>query len=296
MPRSLATYTGRAVPAAASLLGATKRVAARALGPRFAARRLVARHLRTGEPELRLLPLLCDRSTAFLDLGANAGAYSMLAARTSRHVYAVEPHPALARRLRAALVGHGTVFDLAASDREGTSTLHIPLRDGQDVHWRSSVEPEANPGFASREVTVRLRPVDSLDLPTVGVVKIDVEGHELAALRGARGLLVRDRPVVIVESEERHRAGSVEEVRQFLEELGYEGHYLHRGAVRPIADFDPGRLQSPETQKAVGGDRSPDYVNNFVYLHPTDPRRPTFLAYTGGPAALAARPAGSGAS
>jgi len=43
-------------------------------------------------------------------------------------------------------------------------------------------------------------PIDELSLPTVRVVKIDVEGHELPAVRGMRGLLKRDHPVLIVET------------------------------------------------------------------------------------------------
>lgn len=251
----------------------------RVLGRRGAARRMVARHLRTGEPELRLLPILCDRTTAFLDVGANMGVYSLVARRHSARVYALEAHPVLARRLRSVLGRRHTVLAVGASDRETTADLHIPLRAGEDVHWRSSLEPDANPGFDSRDVTVRLTPIDALDLARVGVVKIDVEGHELAVLRGARKLLGEHRPAVIVESEERHTPGGVEQVRRFLDDLGYEGFYLHRGTVHPISAFDPERLQAPETQKAVGAERSPDYVNNFVFVHAADPRRPRLLAY-----------------
>lgn len=136
------------------------------------------------------------------------------------------------------------------------------------------MEPDANPGFETRDVTVRLTPIDALGLPPVGVVKIDVEGHELAVLRGAHRLLASHRPAVIVESEERHHAGGVEQVRRFLADLGYKGYYLHRGATHPIAAFDAARLQSPDTRKAVGAGRSPDYVNNFVHLHAADARRP----------------------
>jgi len=251
----------------------------RMLPRRTAVRGLVARHLATGEPELHLLPILCDPATAFLDVGANMGVYSLVAEPLSRCVYALEANPELAGRLRAVLGDRHTVLDVGASDQEATVALHIPVRAGADVHWRSSVEPDANPGFDSRDVTVRLTPIDALQLPPVGVVKIDVEGHELAVLRGARRLLGTDRPAVIVEAEERHNAGGVEQVRRFFAELGYVGHYLHRGVVHPVGEFDVARLQSAQTQKAVGSDRSPDYVNNFVYLHADDPRRPALESY-----------------
>lgn len=250
---------------------------------RTAARRLVARHLATGEPELHLLPILCDPERAFLDVGANVGVYSLAAEPHSRCGYALEANPELAGRLRAVLGERHTVLAVGASDREATAALHIPRRAGVDVHWRSSVEPDANPGFESRDVTVRLTPIDALELAPVGVVKIDVEGHELAVLRGARRLLHTDRPAVIVESEERHHAGGVERVRRFLADLGYQGYYLHRGAMHPIGTFDVGRLQSPQTRKAVGADRSADHVNNFVYLHTDDPRRPRLEAYRAAP-------------
>jgi FkbM family methyltransferase len=252
---------------------------ARLLPRRTGTSAMLDRHLATGEPELHLLPILCDPERAFLDVGANMGVYSLLAAPHSRCVYALEANPELAGRLRDVLGDRHTVLDVGASDHEATAVLHIPVRAGADVHWRSSVEPDANPGFDSRDVTVRLTPIDALDLPPVGVVKIDVEGHELAVLRGARRLLGTDRPAVIVESEERHHAGGVEQVRRFLTDLGYEGHYLHRGAMRPVDTFDAARLQPAEEQKAVGAGRSPDYVNNFVYLHAEDPRRPRVVAY-----------------
>jgi FkbM family methyltransferase len=251
----------------------------RVLGPRVAARRLVGRHLATGEPELHLVPRLCDPARAFLDVGANVGVYALLAARHSRTVVALEANPALAARLRGVLGDRHTVLAVGASDRAGTATLHIPVRSGADVHWRSSLEPDANPGFASRAVAVPTVPVDDLDLPPVAVVKIDVEGHELPVLRGARALLTRDRPAVVLESEERHTPGGVELARAYLAGLGYRGHYLHRGAVHPIADFDPAVLQAPAAAKQPGGRRDPDYVNNFVFLPAGDPRTPALLSY-----------------
>ena len=49
-----------------------------------------------------------------------------------------------------------------------------------------------------------MRRLDDLALGDVGFVKIDVEGHELAVLRGAAETLQRNRPPLLVEAEERH--------------------------------------------------------------------------------------------
>jgi hypothetical protein len=62
-------------------------------------------------------------------------------------------------------------------------------------------------------------PVDALSLPTVKLVKMDVEGHELPALHGMRRLLERDHPVLIVET------GS-QETADWLDDMGYASERL----------------------------------------------------------------------
>lgn len=52
---------------------------------------------------------------------------------------------------------------------------------------------------------------------------IDVEGHESNELEGAAGFIDRDRPVVLVEVEERHRAGSVAAVYSFFAKRNHSG-------------------------------------------------------------------------
>ena len=58
-------------------------------------------------------------------------------------------------------------------------------------------------------------PIDSLQFPSrISLAKIDVEGHELAALKGMQNLVKRDHPVLIVE-------GQAEPVSEYLRALGY---------------------------------------------------------------------------
>ena len=62
-------------------------------------------------------------------------------------------------------------------------------------------------------------------------LKIDVEGHELAVLQGARQTLKKHRPTILVECEARHRPdGDVRPVFEFLQSLGYGGSFFRRTA------------------------------------------------------------------
>lgn len=245
-----------------------RRLAHGIAGPRHHARRVLRYELAHGEPELALIPLLCDRQHDFLDVGANDGAYALHALDHCRHVHAVEANPALARPLVRALGDRGTVTAAALSDHQGRARLAIPMRDGRDVATRSSLQGDANPGFAIREIDVPLTTIDALALDAVNLIKIDVEGHEFAVLAGGRATLDRLRPVCIVECEERHNRGGVARMAAFFAELGFRGHFLHRDALRPYADYDVARLQQADQAKSVGAARNPDYVNNFIFAHP----------------------------
>uniref|UniRef100_UPI001916C781 FkbM family methyltransferase n=1 Tax=Mycobacterium paraintracellulare TaxID=1138383 RepID=UPI001916C781 len=50
-----------------------------------------------------------------------------------------------------------------------------------------------------RRIDVPVKRLDDLHLDDIGLIKIDVEGHELAVLRGATQTLTRNRPAIVVE-------------------------------------------------------------------------------------------------
>lgn len=231
------------------------------------ARLLLHWELRNGEPELKLLPMLADPHRDFLDVGANLGVYSICALGRFRKVIAVEAHPGMVAGLRRMLEPDNQVLPVALSDNVGETTLHIPTLQGRDVVTRSSLRQDVNPGFDLRTVTVPTTTIDTLNLDRVGLIKIDVEGHELAVLRGSTETMKRSKPTCIVETAERHNVGGVAQTFAFFESMGYGGHFLHRGALRDGEEFDVKQFQRVEDRKAVGGRRSADYVNNFVFIH-----------------------------
>jgi hypothetical protein len=106
------------------------------------------------------------------------------------------------------------------------------------------------------------RPLDSFARPRVGFVKIDVEGHKLAVLEGARGLLERDRPSLLIEAEDRHRPQAVASIVAWLNALGYAGQFLADGRLHPIAALG---ADAPGREAVARG------LFNFIFLHPSRP-------------------------
>lgn len=210
-----------------------------------------------GEPELRLLPRLCRADEVSLDIGANYGVYAWHLARFSKAVVAFEPQPGPADFIRRGLGARVRVEEVALSDTDGEVVLRVPRDRMQD--GRATIEPgNALDALDATEIVVPRRRLDSYDLPRVGVVKVDVEGHELATLAGAEKLLARDLPTLIVEAEDRHRPGAVESVAAFLGRLGYRGAFLRAGALQPLDGI-------AMTHSGLGAAAAAAGINNFIF-------------------------------
>jgi FkbM family methyltransferase len=87
-------------------------------------------------------------------------------------VYAFEPIPQLVAYLRRASPKRVRVVECPLSDREGFANLYVPSNWGE----ASLRKPHQGAPF----VGVPTKTLDSSELRNVGLVKIDVEGHELA--------------------------------------------------------------------------------------------------------------------
>jgi FkbM family methyltransferase len=247
----------------------------RRLPPRILMRHIVSHDLKHGEPELLLLGLLCDKSSAMIDVGANLGVYSYVAAKYADRVYAIEPIPESAEWLRKTAPANVSVLEMAASDHEGPQTLYIPTLEGSRIASRASLQSDANRGAELKPIEITTAPLDSMDFGRVGFIKIDVEGHEQAVLRGAAGLIGRQRPAVQVECEERHASDAVASAVRFFAEFGYRGFFWKAEALRPIELFDPKRDQQLEKLRNLDDWHNRTYINNFLFL---DPVRTDLLA------------------
>lgn len=217
--------------------------------------------MRHKEAELDWLPRLCRPDAVSLDIGASHGLYSQRMLPLSAGVVAFEPVPFMYQRLVRFFGRRMVVHQVALSDRSGEVALRIP----GDHTARATIAVE-NPlkvdeGTAVQTVVVPMRRLDDLALGTVGMIKIDVEGHEEAVLKGGLQTITRDRPNILVEIEERHNPGAFSRVSAMLGTLGYHGGFLRGGKLVPLAQFDPVRDQQVDAH----GNPHGDYIQNFLF-------------------------------
>ncbi|OBG42621.1 methyltransferase [Mycobacterium alsense] len=253
--------------------------AAKTLAPRLFWRRKYGILQRLGEsrPDVQLVASLCDPDRVSLDIGADVGEFTIAMLAASRSVIAFEPRPAQARDLATMFGAVGAavrVEAVALSDEPGLTTMRVVESDP----GRSTIDSAntldgalGEAGSAIQSIDVPVKRLDDLQLDDVGLVKIDVEGHELAVLRGATDTLTRNRAAIVVEAEERHHPNAVAAITELLTGLGYEGYFDGVDGRRPVEEFDAARHQNPANigGRADGWAARGVYVNNFVFV-PTD--------------------------
>ena len=155
-----------------------------------------------------------DLVGAYVDVGAHLGTHTLWCAMLCRStvVHAIEPvarYADVVERNVAAngLEGRVVVHRVGVSDHAGLATNYLS-REHQ-LGFVSDAEP-----VSETFQTVRL---DELVPRPVVLIKLDIEGMELAALRGAERLL-EDRPVVFAEA---HSEEELEAIDGLLNQRGY---------------------------------------------------------------------------
>lgn len=160
---------------------------------------------------LRLIRRLLKPGDHFVDCGANIGYFTLAAARRvgpTGHVDSFEPDPLNRARLEANLAANNSpaqvhVHDIALSDQQGEATLYHPTGDSQN-HGEASLF--ATPGANASSYTVRTARLDQEIKTPPTLIKMDIEGAELSAIKGMTSLLSSNNPPRLIIEHNPHSA------------------------------------------------------------------------------------------
>jgi len=175
-----------------------------------------------------------------IDVGANIGTYAWVLSNlvgASGRVICFEPVGAtfatLAANVRCFTHANVTLVNAALSREVGLVGIVLPEQHGHEAAYFARVEPA---GSSQTVLALKLDGVALGDAP-IKLVKIDVEGHELAVLEGMMGLLERHRPHLIVE-------GTDARVEALLAPLGYHAS-CRPGSPNTLFSTE-GRAETPD--------------------------------------------------
>ncbi len=196
---------------------------------------------------LPLLRRLVPPDATVIDVGAHAGQFTKLFARhlvPRGRVVAIEPGAYALGILRPVLRWHRlrnvALVEAALGAEAGRATLSVPTKAGGQMRFGLASLGALKiggkmAGMASEGVAVeRLDDlVERLGLSRVALVKIDVEGFEMQALKGAARLLAEQRPLLVLELMDGHLARAGDSLAGALESLRAAGYrpYLRDGAA-----------------------------------------------------------------
>ena len=162
------------------------------------------------EPELRVVRYLVKSGDTVIDIGANIGVYSKILSELvgpDGHIYSIEPFPStfeiLCYNVRKLHLDNVEPINVAISDSQGVVTMAIPYdSSGAETHYRASIATDYAEKGKTKETNIKATTIDYRFLSaseTISFIKCDVEGHELACIKGAVKFLTQSQAAWFIE-------------------------------------------------------------------------------------------------
>lgn len=162
-------------------------------------------------------------TTTFFDIGTSVGHIALRASVLGATVHAFEPSPFTTDRLRKNINANPsanlTLHEVALSDEDDEAQFHVSSDHSQSSLDVVAAEYEGQQ--VEQTVSVPTRRLDGLDLPDPDVMKVDVEGHELRVLNGARETIVEAKPTVVIEAHRTADGPTDGRIQETMADWGY---------------------------------------------------------------------------
>ncbi len=211
-------------------------------------RRLEREISKNYEKELSIIHDYEDKNKAAIDVGVYRGVYSYKLSKHFKKVFSFEPNPLIYENLNSTLTkitNNIEIFNYALSNTEGITKLKIPNRGNSlfDKNYEelfklgAATIHEENDIIDYESFDVKKTLLDKI-IPSsekIGFIKIDVEGHESEVIKGSIDTIKRDKPILLIEIEEKHTKKPINDTINFVKNIGYDCYQLHN---REISKFE----------------------------------------------------------
>tara|TARA_B100000579_G_C22526229_1_gene708562 strand:- start:203 stop:763 length:561 start_codon:yes stop_codon:yes gene_type:complete len=156
----------------------------------------------------------------------------------SKIVHSFEPNPVIYKDLKKTLpliINNLKIYNYALSDVNATKILRIPIRNTNvnKINYEEFYEMgkatihEENKFENYENFEVKCKKLDEFEFDNlISFIKIDVEGHEISVLNGAKNIIKKFKPNLLIEIEERHSKKNVNETINFVCSFGYNSFVL----------------------------------------------------------------------
>lgn len=168
-----------------------------------------------------ILKRYLKKGMIFVDVGANLGDFSLLAARIvgqTGKVIAFEPDPSncsfLNRCVEKNKLKNVEILQEALDNQDGIANLYLGQVSGWHTLRKGQLKNEQG------KIKVKTRRLDSISLTRLELMKIDVEGLEFEVLQGAKKQLSKFMPVLLIDLHPLMSA-NIDGVLEILGDLGY---------------------------------------------------------------------------
>jgi len=191
-----------------------------------------------------------------IDAGANLGFHTIQFGRLSKKVYAFEPQSLIFNQLCAnilfndlneVIIPYKKALGEEFEEKQLWNIEHEDWVGGGSYNWggrglihKNLDEKRANENEYREYDMVEIIPLDSINIPKCDLFKIDIQGYEYYAFLGAKNLIDKYKPVILLENQ---GDGELEViVKTYLKEIGYElyryriGHWEDCIVIHPESE------------------------------------------------------------
>ena len=186
------------------------------------------------EKELKIIDKFGDKSKDALDIGVYRGVYSYKLSQHFKNIHSFEPNPLLYPYLERNLkkiVSNIKLYNFALSDSNGVTELKLPLRSKS--LFKDNIEELYQLGAATmhpknkiekfKKVPIITKKLDDIKInDKIDFMKIDVEGHEKNVIQGGIETIKKNKPILLIEIEERHTKTAVIDIINYINSIGYK--------------------------------------------------------------------------